>query len=224
LSIEHKDIPDANLHEPKGVVTAASGTAYIADGSTSGAWEIPKIEGQVTALTDYLPHSDGSGGITWKAPEVLAINELRAEDFTSQNPVGLDNPLQIKFGAGASNDDVTIAADGSITFNTTGTYFLELYGRFGRTTSAGVAILLARYLLNGVQVGNTLASKLSDGDFTVPVRVSTLVTLPAGSVLTVEVMKDSAGIDNGGLEPLTPVDPTWGKSPSASIILTRLVV
>lgn len=38
MTIQHASIPDAQLHEPKGVATAASGTAYIANGAGSGSW------------------------------------------------------------------------------------------------------------------------------------------------------------------------------------------
>ena len=34
----HKDLTGVDLHEPKGAATAASGTAYVANGSGSGAW------------------------------------------------------------------------------------------------------------------------------------------------------------------------------------------
>lgn len=36
--IEHKNIPDAQLHEPKGILTATSKKLYFADGAGSGAW------------------------------------------------------------------------------------------------------------------------------------------------------------------------------------------
>jgi hypothetical protein len=39
--MEHANIPEAGLHEPKGVSTAAAGTAYIADGAGSGTWQDP---------------------------------------------------------------------------------------------------------------------------------------------------------------------------------------
>lgn len=39
-NIKHGDIVEADgIHEPKGVNTATSGQAYIADGAASGAWE-----------------------------------------------------------------------------------------------------------------------------------------------------------------------------------------
>lgn len=37
-NVQHKDIIDPNIHEPKGVKFAANGTAYVANGTGSGAW------------------------------------------------------------------------------------------------------------------------------------------------------------------------------------------
>lgn len=36
--IEHSELPDELLHEPKGASTAGAGTVYIADGAGSGAF------------------------------------------------------------------------------------------------------------------------------------------------------------------------------------------
>lgn len=35
---EHRVLPDSQLHEPKGIVTAAAGEVYVADGLNSGDW------------------------------------------------------------------------------------------------------------------------------------------------------------------------------------------
>ena len=37
--IEHSELPDNLLHEPKGASTAAAGTVYIADGAGSGSFK-----------------------------------------------------------------------------------------------------------------------------------------------------------------------------------------
>jgi len=37
-SVQHKNILDPNIHEPKGIKFAPNGTAYVADGSGSGQW------------------------------------------------------------------------------------------------------------------------------------------------------------------------------------------
>jgi len=59
MTIQHNAIPDADLHEPKGVVDASDGQVYIADGSGSGAWEYP-LSGLDTATAGQVFISDGS--------------------------------------------------------------------------------------------------------------------------------------------------------------------
>lgn len=39
MAIEHKVIPEADLHEPKGVSTATIDTSYRSDGAGSGSWK-----------------------------------------------------------------------------------------------------------------------------------------------------------------------------------------
>ena len=38
-SVQHKDIIDPNIHEPKGIKFAAEGSAYVANGLGSGSWQ-----------------------------------------------------------------------------------------------------------------------------------------------------------------------------------------
>lgn len=38
MAIEHKDIPDPQRHEPKGISAAVSGSVYVANGAGSGQW------------------------------------------------------------------------------------------------------------------------------------------------------------------------------------------
>jgi hypothetical protein len=38
MAIQHRDIAEANLHEPKGISTAATGKVYVANGIGSGTW------------------------------------------------------------------------------------------------------------------------------------------------------------------------------------------
>lgn len=38
MTIQHKDVPDAQRHEPKGASTAVTRTVYHSDGAGSGAW------------------------------------------------------------------------------------------------------------------------------------------------------------------------------------------
>lgn len=56
MSIQHKDIPDAQLHEPKGAASAATNSAYFATGAGSGAWK--KVG------TETLKGLTGDGGVS----------------------------------------------------------------------------------------------------------------------------------------------------------------
>ena len=38
-NVQHKDLPDSDLHEPKGVAAATVGDVYVADGAGSGDWK-----------------------------------------------------------------------------------------------------------------------------------------------------------------------------------------
>lgn len=60
----HSALTGSDLHEPKGAASAASGSVYIATGSGSGTWTVPKVSYVVlqgawtdisTAQTLYLP-------------------------------------------------------------------------------------------------------------------------------------------------------------------------
>ena len=47
MTIQHKLITDADLHEPKGVASAANKTVYVANGSGSGSWTAPNAVANV---------------------------------------------------------------------------------------------------------------------------------------------------------------------------------
>lgn len=68
--IEHSELPDNLLHEPKGASTAAAGTVYIADGAGSGSFEklpttsldiaIPTVTTATHTAVDNTVDLDGS--------------------------------------------------------------------------------------------------------------------------------------------------------------------
>lgn len=67
--IEHKDVTDPQIHEPKGAASAPSGRVYTSDGSGSGVWSTPRTSSEVgfvsyqdtaTAITPIDIPGDGS--------------------------------------------------------------------------------------------------------------------------------------------------------------------
>lgn len=53
MAIEHDAIPNAELHEPKGVSAATSGQVYVANGSGSGVWTTKNYYDKVYLTTHY---------------------------------------------------------------------------------------------------------------------------------------------------------------------------
>jgi hypothetical protein len=150
---------------------------------------------------------------------------LVATSTVTQLPSGLDNPLQVSFGAaqGTSGDAVMIDANGLITFNQTGLYLINGYGNIERQgSSGGVTVTLFRFLVNGVQSGSTKGVELdSTGvmfpyELTIPINITT-----AGTTMSFEIMRDSSGVNNGGLYTHTNLG-GWSNVPSAEISIWQL--
>lgn len=159
----------------------------------------------------------------------LPINEetliTGASAATSQEPVALDTPIRIEFGAaqGTGSDPLEIDATGLITCNVTGTYFIQVYVQYGRTTSVGSADLYFAAFVNGIQVGNSSHARLDDDDTLIPSRARSNISLTAGDELEFLFARDSSGINNGGLFNGTPNIVGWEDSVCASIVMSRLV-
>lgn len=78
--IQHSQLPDNLLHEPKGASTAAAGTTYLADGNGSGAFAkvpVTSLDIAVPSVADLVPTSITStttlndSGLTVAADGVL---------------------------------------------------------------------------------------------------------------------------------------------------------
>lgn len=73
-TIQHKDIPDANLHEPKGIVTAANKSIYKANGGGSGAWS--KV-------------NQGDMDFSDKTKNIFGWNDISDNQYTSGAPLAI---------------------------------------------------------------------------------------------------------------------------------------
>jgi len=148
---------------------------------------------------------------------------LNASDFTQQDPLGTDAPLQILFGAAqfGSSDPVEIDAAGNITINQADQYNVRIALEYGRTNAGSFSLLLFRLLVNGTQIGSTLYAQLSTAQTAFPIEFTGPISLVQNDILTAEIIRDSAGFDDGSLFPLTPMLGGVSAAPSAVISLTR---
>jgi hypothetical protein len=203
--VEHVLIQDSQRHEAKGASTALAGQVIRANGDGTTSF--------VNLNYDELSNKPAAAGYTFITSGFSSA--------ASQLPAAVDTVKQVEFGAGSVTTDVTISSAGAITFNTAGDYNVDFILRFGRTGGAGTAIVLNRLLMNGVQYLNSNVIKLIDSDTIVPFSTSLMITATAGQVLTMEIARDSGGINNGGLYRILPTALPWSLSPSATVLVTK---
>lgn len=156
--------------------------------------------------------------------QIALTNVLAAVDTTNQEPSGLDSPLQVTFGAaqGTATDPVMLDALGSITFNQGGLYLFNGYANFERQgSSGGISVTLFRALINGVQSGPTKGVELSGTGIMFPYELTLPIQVSAGDVLTWEILRDSSGVDAGGLYIHTNSGP-WSNVPSADVNIYKV--
>lgn len=82
MSIQHRNIPDTESHEPKNVSSATNGQVYVANGSGSGTW---KKVNQV----DSFDFSN-------KAKNVFGWNDIADSLYTSSSPRALTSGARVK--------------------------------------------------------------------------------------------------------------------------------
>ncbi len=203
--VEHINIPDAQRHEPRGASTAVLNQVAHSNGDGTTTFKFIDYANILNTPTPFAP-----------------LTVLSAYSSASQSPTAVDTPIQVNFGSPQVTANASLAADGTLTFNTSGTYAITLFLRFGRTTGAGNAILVSRFLLNNVQGLNSNAVSMPDSNSIVPFSTTLLFTVTAGTTFKLQLLRDSSGINNGGLFALTPVLSGWNVAPSATLVVNKL--
>lgn len=198
MAIEHVDIGAGEIHEPKGIFTANSNEVYVADGLGSGAWG--------------------------KVAPTVGIERLidSASTAATQLPAGLGSAMQIEFGpaVGTGANPVMLSAAGAITINESGLYRFKVSVQYGRAGATGASIIFLRALVNGVQAGRSIATKVDNADSLINFSDEAWLFLPATTVITYEIIRDSAGDNSGGLYQTTSSH-GWNSSPTASLRVER---
>jgi hypothetical protein len=168
-NIQHAVLTDPQLHEPKGVSTAASGKVYRANGSGSGAWVFPSghafgelyIEGGVTAQT--LPAASAKAKL---------------------NPTG-------EWTANGNAHVTLSAATGEITVLLAGEYQLNFWIAFNTASIASGAKYNFHYAVNGVpSTRKIITAKNTTGVDTLNVSAVGFADLPANAVVSIYVGGD----------------------------------
>lgn len=181
-------------------------------------------DGQITPAKLREVTTQLSDSMLYAAAGVKEVELLRADSTVTQAPSAVDTPLQLTFGDAqkSATDPVMINSAGLVTFNTAGNYAVRIKLQNGRTGATGTSILLSRILLNGAQVGSPASAKMTSSDVVVPTESRVVVNATAGQTFVVQIMRDSAGSNFGGVYPQAATAAAWGTAPSALLVISRL--
>lgn len=187
-----------------------------------------------TAVVDQVLTSNGDGTTSFKfvdysdivnIPTPVGYKQILSgsSNAASQLPAGLDTALQVEFGGGTVTADATLASNGTLTFNTAGDYYITLLLRFGRTADPGTVIIFNRFLINDIQGLNSNAVKLPSADSVTPFSAGLVIPATVGMTFKMQIMRDSGGINNGGLYRILPTVLPWNLVPSATIVVSKFI-
>lgn len=87
MTVQHKDLIDPEIHEPKGISMAAVKTVYVADGNGGGNWTYPELEGTDDAVNNSVPVKRG-GDVIWTPISSTDPAYINAESNTSSSVSG----------------------------------------------------------------------------------------------------------------------------------------
>lgn len=140
-NIEHANIADADLHEPKGVAGATSSTTYHADGAGSGTWKFSEYV--LTTVIDDVSAAQSSWVV---APYAGTIEQIYAV---------IDTAVTVASATLTAELGGTLVTDSSITI-TTG---LAVGDVVSSTPSAANAVSAGQAIEVITDGGSTTASK-----------------------------------------------------------------
>lgn len=181
-------------------------------------------DGQITPAKLREVTTQLADSMLYAAAGVKEVEVLRAASTVAQAPTATDTPLQLTFGAAqkSATDPVMINSAGLVTFNTAGNYAVRIKTQNGRTGASGTSILLMRILVNGTQYGSPAATRITATDSTVPTESRVVLNPTAGQTMAVQIMRDSAGSNFGGVYPQAATVMAWGSAPSTLLVISRL--
>ena len=142
----------------------------------------------------------------------------------SQEPSGLDSPIKVEFGTPQySNGDIILHPDGDIECVTPGLYLTLVDLEIGRTSNNGEALIFGRNTRNGVQVGQSKFASIDAVKFNLPFQFTVPSRLSVGDVSTVEIYRDSQGVDDGGLYLRDTSLVNWNDTATAQITIWKII-
>ena len=191
---EHNTLTDPNLHEVKGASTATVGQLLVATGSGTATFQTPS---SLHLTTSTLVASQGS--------------------TATQNPSATNTATEVVLGIPLTTTDVNISSLGLITFNTAAYYRIKLDLNFYRSTTVGEVVMLLNIVKNSASVNPLKLIPMAPSE---PIQNFSLDYedyFTVGATLQFNIVRDGSGVNDGGLQSITPGLSGIGTVPSAYI-------
>ena len=145
---------------------------------------------------------------------------------TTQGPGATNTAHQINFGAlNSSSPNAQLAANGVVTFVTTGTYQVELVYYLGSIPNANTVVTLFRTLQGATQLGASTLEQFTSNSNTARKRVAITYTVNITDINTIhtyQMFRDANGA-NQGLLVQTTVNNGTSPIASAHITISKLI-
>jgi len=198
MTIQHKDIPEAQLHEPKGVSTATARKVYVSNGAGTGSWQYVYPEGTASAAAGKTFITDGAGGGSFELPAGRAHAELYITGGVTLFQLNGNQGIYIKLDPntdwkqGEINLLTTTPNDGYITLTKAGTYQVNFHVIFSTASGTGSnSVYYFKWLLNNVESTRSVhAHKKVTGVDHLDTSASFLVTVAANTTLALAIAGD----------------------------------
>jgi len=163
MTIEHKNVADPDVHEPKDISTADAGAVYVADGSGSGDWNLNSY-GEMKVSTNTAAFTPSTADIT---------------DYKKLVNTG--------WSAGESQQ-VTVTAndvDDEMTMSVSGNYKIDFWCSFDTSASTGTEFAV-KFAIDGALDPRLIKiQKNSSGADTLTLSASGLASITAGQTLAI---------------------------------------
>lgn len=207
--IQHKDIPNAQLHEPKDAATASVGSVYVSNGAGSGTW-IKAPSSSFKGLTGdggvagLRLKSDGTGGFIFVS-DVVAGSQVITNNginfpVTAVADTTFNTPSQFSLLTGAGAPWTSENLIGGLVFSVdrltvpvTGIYEINLWSNIAGFPNATARVCL-RYRINGgaystrkPTIKSAVANDVSQ------LAGFGLLTLNAGDYVQLYIASDTSG-------------------------------
>lgn len=184
MTIQHKDVPDAQRHEPKGISTATVDQVYVANGSGSGTWKKVQWNG-IEGTKAYGMMTITNNSVNFPITAVADTTFSTPSQFSLLTGTGA--PL-----AGERLKGITFSVD-KLTVPYTGIYEIQTYANISAFPS-NTAKLSLRFLINGTTYSSrgpiVKSAVAGDADH---LSAHGLISLTAGDYLQNLIASDTSG-------------------------------